>query len=76
MCWPPYRPDLNPIENLWGIVKRNLYGQHAVNKLSTIGPKFIEEWNKTDNEICKKLIKSMRKRMQQVISLKGQAINF
>jgi transposase len=28
MAWPPYSPDLNPIENLWALVKAQIYLLH------------------------------------------------
>lgn len=27
MIWPPYSSDLNPIENLWGVMKQELKGE-------------------------------------------------
>ncbi|KAJ0131297.1 hypothetical protein HZ326_25614 [Fusarium oxysporum f. sp. albedinis] len=28
MAWPPYLPDLNPIENLWALMKAEIYWLH------------------------------------------------
>lgn len=28
MVWSPYSPDLNPIENLWVIMKQEIYKLH------------------------------------------------
>jgi transposase len=35
MPWPPYLPDLNPIENLWKILKAKIDRAHP--KLKGIG---------------------------------------
>ncbi|GBM87809.1 Transposable element Tc3 transposase [Araneus ventricosus] len=58
--WPPMTSDLNPIENVWGIVSQKLYkngGQfYSVNALKTA----IERaWYKQEPEILQTLIMSM-----------------
>lgn len=30
MTWPPSSPDLNPIENLWVLLKRVFYGEGKI----------------------------------------------
>ena len=64
MEWPSQSPDLNPIENLWSIVKRDLYPdtKQYVNKkelwaalqkvCSTVNPKIIKELTQSvDNRL-------------------------
>ena len=63
--WPPYSPDLNPIENLWADVKR---------RAEAYNPKNVEElkialhavWKATDPRLLHSLIASMPKRCQLV----------
>ena len=72
MDWPALSPDLNPIENLWGIVTRQVNGQGKQydSKLSLTGA-IIKSWSKIDDQTVKSLIGSMKNRCQEVIAAKG-----
>ncbi|GBL88061.1 hypothetical protein AVEN_133718-1 [Araneus ventricosus] len=71
--WPPMSPDLNLIENVWGIMSRKVYeneGQfYSVNALKTT----IESaWYILESEILQTLIMSMEKRVYNVILKNGK----
>ena len=75
MDWPSSSPDLNPIENLWGNIKRKL----RINR-----PKTVQElknkieliWSQISTEECANLYNSMGKRMRCVIKAKGDVTQF
>ncbi len=66
-------PDLNPIENIWSHLKRQL------NKYETpptgildLWSRVQDEWNKINSEICLNLITSIPRRVEAVIKAKGR----
>ena len=73
--WPANSPDLNPIENVWGLMK------DAVEKKK---PKTAVElevivrevWDNLSLPYCKTLIRSMPSRIQQCITLKGEKTRY
>jgi hypothetical protein len=70
--WPANSSDLNPIENLWHVLRSNIrkrrYQPRNKKELVTA---LKEEWVKLDTRIVNALIDSMPRRMQAVIDANG-----
>ena len=71
MDFPANSPDLNPIENLWWIIKTQIYKKGPFKSKEEIWEQFQQEWNQIDTDVCKSLVESMPKRIQAVIKAKG-----
>ena len=72
---PSYSPDLNPIENLWSVIKRRVEKQ-APKNLEQMKNLLLNEWKKVDNTTRRNLVNSMKKRCQAVIEAEGRRTKF
>lgn len=75
---PPYSPDLNPIENVWGIMSRSLKKKNTYIKgekpmMAAIQQEFAKLCTPA---FMLKLSRSMEKRMQQVIARRGDFADY
>ncbi len=68
--WPANSSDLNPIENLWGIVKRKMRDTRP-NNADEVKATVKETWASIPPQQCHKLITSMPRRIEAVIKAKG-----
>lgn len=68
--WPANSPDLNPIENLWDIVKTKLRDARP-NTLDELKAAIEASWASITPQQCHRLIASMPRRIEAVISAKG-----
>ncbi len=68
--WPANSPDLNPIENLWSIVKRKMRDTRP-NNADDLKATVKETWASIPPQQCHKLITSMPRRIEAVIKAKG-----
>ena len=84
MDWPPYSPDLNPIEHLWAQLKQWINDNHpelielgkseaAYQKLFTA---IREGWDAIAPEAIETLVKSMDDRVNAVIQSEGWYTRF
>ena len=68
MEWPAKRPDLNIIENVWGILARGVYADcRQLNTLEELREAILCTWRNLTVEQLKNLYGSLPKRMIQLL---------
>ena len=70
MDWPSTSPDLNPIEHLWGILKRKVE-ERKVSNIHQLRDVIMEEWKRIPAATCAALVNSMPKRVKAVLDNDG-----
>jgi hypothetical protein len=77
--WPAYSPDLNPIENLWKLLKERICKRYPELASMPVTDEAIaalikaaqEVWNDLEPEVLENLINSMPKRLAALHQAKG-----
>jgi len=77
--WPPYSPDLNPIEHLWFAVKKalddvcpeidNIKGDNAVR--AAMEDALLKAWGLIPTPVVHSCLESMKDRLEAVIQAEG-----
>lgn len=73
--FPPYSPDLNPIENLWNDVARRVEKRQATT-MELLQEVVAEEWAATSTQFIRTLAHSMPARCQAVINANGNHTSY
>jgi hypothetical protein len=79
MDWPPYSPDLNPIENLWALLKEAMHKAYPELEFATKTDENLdlliraaqETWAEMGDSILCKLSDTMPHRVQAVLDAEG-----
>jgi transposase len=72
--WPAFSSDLNPIENVWSILKERVR-KRSPNSRTLLSIAF-QEWENLEFDIINSLIDTMPERIRMLIKRKGKAIKY
>uniref|UniRef100_A0A147A9W2 Transposase n=1 Tax=Fundulus heteroclitus TaxID=8078 RepID=A0A147A9W2_FUNHE len=73
--WPANSPDLNPMENLWSFLKKQVDKQKPTN-LDQLQTLIRQEWLTVSRDLVQKFISSMPERIAEVVKKRGQPCEF
>ena len=75
--WPPQSPDMNPIENVWKIIKEELHKtQRDVNNRADLIDEVTRIWSNISTETVQCLYESIPRRLKAVKNMKGQMTKY
>jgi hypothetical protein len=72
--WPPFSPDLNPIEMMWSIVTHRLRGQEFTNANDLFNA-VQQIWLEIPIATVNSLVTSFRARLEVCIRINGECLN-
>lgn len=75
IAWPPYSPDLSPIENIWGWLKAKV-SKDMPKTVLKMKKSIRKHWNSIDQDFLRPYFQSLPRRMEMVIENEGGKINY
>ncbi|UYV79404.1 Transposase [Cordylochernes scorpioides] len=69
--WPPYSPDLSPIEHVWDIIGRRLHALPQPRSEDELWQMFEREWRAIPQDAIRTLIDSLPRRVAACIAVRG-----
>jgi transposase len=75
MVWPAQSPDLNPIENVWAVMKLNVRKEKPTTVKALVRA-IRREWEGLSEEYAQALISSMSRRVKGVIEANGDHLMY
>ncbi|GFT15399.1 uncharacterized protein TNCV_3264271 [Trichonephila clavipes] len=72
LVWPARSPDLNPIENVWDALGRQVAGRkYPPTNKNTLIRALTEDWDKLPQQLLDNVVQSMVRRVECCITLHG-----
>lgn len=77
MDWPARSPDLNPIENVWGALVRDVYrGGRQFYSVPELQSAVLTSWDKISVQLLQSLVSSMPKRCIELLQRSGAKTSY
>ncbi|CAI2369964.1 unnamed protein product [Moneuplotes crassus] len=73
--WPAYSPDLNPIENVWGLMKTSM-GNKVYTTLYSLRKAIYDHWDNLNDDLRKRICNSMPTRLNKCIEEEGILLKY